>query len=86
MLSAALKVPKYQLTEVLNTEIGQNFFQFINTYRVEAVKKMLINPKNHFSIEAIGYECGFASKSAFYTVFKSLTGQTPVAFRDAIKS
>ena len=86
MLSAALKVPKYQLTEVLNTEIGQNFFQFINTYRVEAVKKMLINPKNRFSIEAIGYECGFASKSAFYTVFKSLTGQTPVSFRDAIKS
>jgi len=85
MLSAALKVPKYQLTEVLNTEIGQNFFQFINSYRVEAVKKMLTNPKNRFSIEAIGYECGFASKSAFYTVFKSMTGQTPVIFRDSLK-
>ncbi len=86
MLSAALKIPKYQLTEVLNTEIGQNFFRFVNSYRVEAVKKMLSNPKNRFSIEAIGYECGFASKSAFYTVFKSLTGQTPVAFRDSLKS
>jgi len=81
LLSHELKIPKHQLTEVLNIEIGKNFFQFVNTYRVDAVKKMLLDPKNKFSIEAIGYECGFTSKSSFYTVFKSMTGVTPVVFK-----
>lgn len=84
VLSASLKIPKYQLTEVLNIEIGKSFFQFVNFYRVEAVKKMLTDPHNRFSIEAIGYDCGFSSKSSFYTVFKSMTGKTPVAFRNSI--
>jgi AraC-like DNA-binding protein len=81
LLAKALKVPKYQLTEVLNTVIGKNFFQFVNSYRVEAVKKMLADPKNNFSIEAIGYECGFSSKSSFYKEFKRITGMTPINFK-----
>lgn len=81
-LSTALNIPKYQLTEVLNTHIGSNFYQFINAYRVEAVKTMLADPGNKYSIEAIGYECGFASKSAFYSVFKKTTRLTPVEYRD----
>ncbi len=81
LLSEAIGYPKYQITEVLNVEIGKNFFQFVNTYRIEAVKKMLLEPQLKFSIEAIGYECGFNSKSSFYTVFKATTGQTPVNFR-----
>ena len=84
VLSESLKIPKYQLTEVLNIEIGKSFFQFVNFYRVEAVKQMLTDPKNKYSIEAIGYDCGFSSKSSFYTVFKSMTGETPVAFRNSI--
>jgi AraC-like DNA-binding protein len=85
MLSGALNVPKYQLTEVLNSVIGKNFFQFVNEYRVEAVKKMLVK-KPHYSIEAVGYECGFNSKSSFYTVFKNLTGQTPMQYKQMIKN
>ena len=81
LLSDALNFPKYQLTEVLNTEIGKNFFQFVNSYRIEAVKKKLLEPKLKYSIEAIGYECGFNSKSSFNTVFKNLTGETPVTYR-----
>ena len=81
ILSTAIKIPKYQITEALNTETGKNFFRYINAYRVEAVKKMLANPKNKYSVEAVGYECGFASKSSFYNVFKNLTGQTPFEYR-----
>ncbi len=80
MLSDQLKVPKHQLTEVLNSVIGKNFFQFVNEYRVDAVKKMLVkNPG--YSIEAIGYECGFNSKSSFFTVFKNITGVTPMQYK-----
>lgn len=81
LLSKALKIPKYQLTEVLNTTIGKNFFQFVNAYRVEEVKKMLVDPKNLYSIEAIGYECGFSSKSSFYKEFKRITGMTPAEYK-----
>lgn len=80
-LAKQLKIPKYQITEVLNTEIGKNFFQFVNSYRVDAVKEMLAVPQLKYSIEAIGYECGFSSKSSFYTVFKKITGETPVSYR-----
>ncbi len=85
LLAEKIKIPKYQITEVLSTEIGKNFFQFVNYYRVEAVKVMLLDPKNYYSIEAIGYECGFSSKSTFYTVFKSMTGETPVSYRSKVK-
>ena len=84
LLSDSLKIPKYQLTEVLNSDIGKSFFQFVNFYRVEAVKQMLGDANNKYSIEAIGYECGFSSKSSFYTVFKNMTGETPVSFRNSI--
>ncbi len=85
-LSKQLKIPKYQITEVLNTEIGKNFFQFVNSYRVDAVKEMLAAPQLKYSIEAIGYECGFSSKSSFYTVFKKITGKTPIAYRNQLFS
>ncbi len=84
LLSEAIDYPKYQITEVLNTEIGMNFFRFVNSYRIEAVKKMLTEPHLKYSIEAIGYECGFNSKSSFYTVFKKMTGLTPVSYRKSV--
>ncbi|MDX9847807.1 MAG: AraC family transcriptional regulator [Tenuifilaceae bacterium] len=83
MISEALGFPKYQITEVLNMDIGKNFFQYVNEFRVDEVKKMLKKPNNPYSIEAIGYECGFSSKSSFFTVFKRLTGLTPQQFRNA---
>ncbi|MBS4013156.1 MAG: AraC family transcriptional regulator [Bacteroidetes bacterium] len=82
LLSKNIKIPKHQITEVLNIEIGKNFFNFVNEYRVEEVKKQLSKKKNLYSIEAIGYECGFSSKSTFFTVFKKITGITPSAYKD----
>ncbi len=85
LLSEELNIPKHQLTEVLNTIIGKNFFQFVNEYRVEAVKQKLSDTSNNkFSIEVIGYDCGFSSKSSFFSVFKSFTGQTPTQFKNSI--
>jgi len=80
-LSKNTNIPKHQITEVFNTELGKNFFQFINEYRIEEVKKMLSDPHNKYSIEAIGYDCGFSSKSSFFSVFKKITGLTPSQYR-----
>jgi len=84
MLAGQSGYPKHQITEVLNTELEQNFFQLVNSYRVEEVKNHLRKKNDQYSIEAIGYECGFNSKSSFYTVFKRNTGKTPSQFRDSI--
>ena len=80
MLSEAIGIPRYQVTEVLNTTLGMNFFRFINQYRIRAVKEMLADKAQQYSIEAIGYDCGFSSKSVFYAVFKRETGMTPKEF------
>lgn len=86
LLSEELNIPKHQLTEVLNTIIGKNFFRFVNEYRVEAVKQKLSDPANDkFSIEVIGYDCGFSSKSSFFSVFKNIAGQTPAQFKSSIQ-
>ncbi len=82
ILSENLNIPKYHITEVLNMEIGYNFFTFVNKYRIELVKEMLKDESNLYSIEAIGYECGFNSKSSFFTVFKKITGLTPQQYRN----
>lgn len=84
-ISDVLKIPKYQITEVLNNCINKNFFSFVNEYRVNAVREMLKKNKE-YSIEDIGYECGFNSKSSFFTVFKKITGMTPMQFRNTIDS
>jgi AraC-like DNA-binding protein len=78
-----LKISRHELTEVLNTVVNKNFYQFVNEYRVVEVKKMLSNPrKKNISIEAIGFDCGFNSKSTFFSVFKSITGMTPAQFKE----
>ena len=82
LISEELNTPKHQLTEVLNTIIGKNFFQFVNGYRVAAVKQKLSDKSNDkFSIESIGYDCGFSSKSSFFSVFRTITGMTPLQFK-----
>jgi AraC-like DNA-binding protein len=81
-VAAKLKITRHALTETLNSALGKNFYQFVNEYRVEAVKKMLLSPRHkHLSIEAVGYECGFNSKSAFFSVFRKMTGATPAAYQ-----
>ncbi|MBN1159224.1 MAG: helix-turn-helix transcriptional regulator [Bacteroidales bacterium] len=82
-LSEMLNISRHVLTEVINTDLNKNFYQLVNEYRVEEVKKGLADPrKKHFSIEAIGYDCGFNSKSTFFTVFKNITGYTPSQYKD----
>ena len=81
-LSEMLHVSRHVLTEVINTECNMNFYQLVNEYRINEVKEQLANPrKRHLSIEAIGYDSGFNSKSTFFAVFKNITGLTPTQYK-----
>ena len=71
-----------RLSHLVNQKSGMNFNQFINQYRVEAAKKMLLNPQfNHLNVVGIGYEVGFNSKASFYAVFKKIAETTPAKFK-----
>jgi AraC-like DNA-binding protein len=83
-LSSALNISKHHLTQVLNHSIGKNFFNFINEYRIEAVKKKIEDKKfAHLTLLAIAYDCGFNSKSSFNNIFKQYTGLTPSEYKKA---
>nr|WP_321233533.1 helix-turn-helix domain-containing protein [uncultured Psychroserpens sp.] len=70
----------HQFSQLLNDNLGKNFSLFVNEYRIEAAKSML-QKNDSLTLEAIGYECGFNSKSTFFTTFKKLAGTTPAQFK-----
>ncbi|WP_340067293.1 helix-turn-helix domain-containing protein [Ascidiimonas aurantiaca] len=78
-----LGVPKHTLSQYLNEEQGKSFTTFINELRVNKAKELL-QTKTNFTIESIGYESGFNSKSTFFTAFKKFTGQTPSQYQKSI--
>lgn len=83
MVAEKLGISPGYLSQVINAITENNFTTYINTYRVEEIKKMLQDPAfDQYSLLAIGMEAGFKSKSAFYTTFKKETGMTPSAFKD----
>ncbi|SMO40481.1 transcriptional regulator, AraC family [Saccharicrinis carchari] len=83
-LAKSLNVPHHHLSQVINEVYGQNFFDFINKYRVEEVKNKIVDPQfDNYSLLGIAFESGFNSKSAFNRVFKKFTGKTPSEFRNS---
>lgn len=81
-LANFLEVPKHHVTEIINKRYNNNFFMYINSYRVEEAKERLSDIKSRdVSIICIAYDCGFNSKSTFNHVFKKSTDLTPSEFR-----
>ncbi|WP_163718547.1 helix-turn-helix domain-containing protein [Mangrovibacterium lignilyticum] len=84
-LSEATNVPKYYISQVLNENLQKNFYTFVNEYRIECAKKMIVAPKyKDWSIVAISFECGFNSKAAFNNFFKKYTQMTPSEYKKSI--
>jgi AraC-like DNA-binding protein len=84
-LAKALAMPANHLSQIINEQLNQNFFDFVNYHRIEEAKRMLVDPaRKHYSILAISEEVGFNSKSAFNAAFKKHTDMTPSEFRKAL--
>jgi len=83
-VAASLKVPRHHLSQVINEKAQKSFFDFINSYRIEEVKKQLASPEMaNRSILGIALDCGFNSKATFNVTFKKFTGMTPSAYQKA---
>lgn len=71
-----------QLSRTLNQQFGKNFNDFINEYRVKAVKEALQNLDNkHLSLLGVALNCGFNSKATFNRVFQKIAGESPSQFQ-----
>jgi len=81
-LADSLDVPYYHLSQLINSEFSVNFYDFINKYRVEEAKKLLVEDTRNYKILAIAFEVGFNSKATFNRVFKNATDLTPSEFKE----
>lgn len=84
-LAARLNSTSHKLSEVLNSQIGETFYDFVNGYRVREVQRRIVaGDTRSLKMLALAMDAGFASKSAFNEVFKKRTGQTPSGFRQTL--
>ncbi len=81
-LAEILGATQNQVSQLINEQFGRNFYEFINGYRVELAKKLLVSEEyKNESILSIAFDVGFQSKSTFNAVFKKLTKTTPSQYR-----
>ena len=79
-----LGIPKHHVYYCFNNIIQNKFTIIRSELRVNYAKKLLLSTKaKELTMEGIGMEAGFASKSNFYAVFKEFTGKTPLQFIEA---
>lgn len=82
MLANKIGCGKTLLSQTINRLYGTTYFEFINNYRVEEAKQLLLNPKYfHLKIDSIGELAGFSSRTSFFSVFKKHTHLSPTSYR-----
>jgi len=71
----------HKVSQVINQIEGISFSDFINRYRIEEAKKILISEKyKTHTIIAIAHEVGFKSKTAFYNAFNRVSEISPSTY------
>ncbi|MBN2434609.1 MAG: AraC family transcriptional regulator [Spirochaetes bacterium] len=85
-LSDMTEIPPHRISQVLNSALKINFYDYVNSHRIEESKQLLSSdPEDKKNIIEVVYESGFNSKSTFNSVFKKHTGMTPSEYKAAKK-
>lgn len=81
-LAKQLDISPRSLSNAINRHYEQNFFEFVNHYRIDEAKMLLADPdqKSKTMIDVMA-DCGFNSKATFNTFFKKVVGLTPSQYR-----
>ena len=81
-LAKQMDVSSHYLSHILNNRIRKNFYEFVNHYRIDEVKRRIASDHHSkYTILAIALDCGFNSKATFNRTFKNYTGYTPSQFQ-----
>jgi AraC-like DNA-binding protein len=81
-LSKGINISSHQLSQLLNDNLGKNFTTFVNEFRINEACRIM-SADDRLTLESIGYEVGFNSKSTFFAAFKKLTGTTPSNYQQS---
>jgi len=82
-LAERLGKSRHEVSRIINAREDRTFYDLINGYRVDHLKKMLNDPANtHFTILSMGLDSGFNSKASLNRIFKNITGLTPRQYLD----
>ncbi|OIV43382.1 helix-turn-helix domain-containing protein [Flavobacterium johnsoniae] len=79
-LSREINISSHQLSQFLNNNLGKNFTSFVNEFRINEACK-IITSNDKLTLESVGYDVGFNSKSTFFAAFKKHTGTTPLNYQ-----
>ena len=82
-LAKMLSISRCMLSKIINDYYKMNFYDYINKYPIEEVKKLLLDPeRSYITIMAIAAEAGFKSKASFNRAFKKFTLMTPSQYKN----
>ena len=80
-LAKRLNTLPNHLSQVINEREGKNFYDYINSLRIEEFMRLVNSPESQkYTLLGIAQECGFNSKSSFNRYFKKVTGKSPSEF------
>lgn len=80
-LSDETGIPAHIISYIINEQFKMNFYEFINGYRVEEfIKRYSESDHSRYTLLAVAMECGFSSKSSFYSIFKKHKGHSPLIY------
>lgn len=83
-MALELAIEPYQLSRIINENFNKNFNSFVNEYRIEEAKRMLLEDGDR-TVISVAYAVGFNSTTVFYDWFNRLTGNSPKRFRSVNK-
>ena len=79
-LARVLHVPVAKLSYVFSMYLKENYYEFINRYRLERFKQMIADGEyKRFTLTALSEQCGFR-KSSFFSTFRKVEGMTPTEY------
>ncbi len=79
-LAAHLGISPHQLSEILNEKLKKNFNAFVNEYRVNEARELLVEEPDR-TIISVCAAAGFNSTTTFNAVFSRQTGYSPRQYR-----
>ncbi|MEQ8954881.1 MAG: helix-turn-helix domain-containing protein, partial [Gammaproteobacteria bacterium] len=81
-LAAQIGVPPKSISRAVNRSLGMSLPNYLTQCRLREAERLLTDPKEHrFTVEGIGRQAGFGSRSAFYRAFQEKYGESPAGFR-----
>jgi YesN/AraC family two-component response regulator len=75
------------MSQTINTALNKNYRTLINEYRIREAQRILSEPEtSKYTIESVGIKVGFKSRSAFYDIFKEITGVSPKFYLKSLQN